>query len=186
MKANAKDTDSSFEKCFAKFPFNSGKNLWWRIDSTKAFLFRYIHIFSKKLMRFRYFVSPGTSILYDMFFKEQQAILQFCFRPKFIWIIFCTYNSKRSLTVSFARKLRKKWAKRWTIFETKLKKRIDLSQNKLLIDFCSTLRIWWIYFCTITFTFIPNVYKYTLKVLQQKRQIAKEQVKQCEAQTWNK
>ena len=33
MKVNTKDTDSHFEKIFAKFPFSSGKNLWCQIDS---------------------------------------------------------------------------------------------------------------------------------------------------------
>ena len=34
--------------------------------------------------------------------------------------------------------------------------------------------------------FYANMYKYSLKVLQEKRYIIKQQVKQREAQTWNK
>ena len=33
--------------------------------------------------------------------------------------------------------------------------------------------------------FYYKVYKYSFKLLREKRQIFKEQVKQCEAQTWN-
>ena len=39
---------------------------------TKALCFRYIHLFSKKLLRFWYFTSPGAPILCsDMLLKEQ-------------------------------------------------------------------------------------------------------------------
>ena len=65
------DTDSLFKKGFAKYPFNSEKKLQCQIDSTKAFRFQYIHLFSKKLMRFRHFVFPRAPILFDMFFKER-------------------------------------------------------------------------------------------------------------------
>ena len=115
------------------------KKLRCQIVLTKAFLFQYIHLFSKKLMRFQNFVSPRAPIQCDMFFKEQKTILEFCFRHIFMWIIFYTY----SLTVLFAKTLlrsaiklefgRFSWAsylkfskrlrKRWAIFEIKLKKR---------------------------------------------------------------
>ena len=37
MKVNTKDTDSPFEKCFAKCPFNYEKKLRCQIGSAKAF-----------------------------------------------------------------------------------------------------------------------------------------------------
>ena len=62
MKVNTKDTNSLFDKSFAKYPFTSEKKLRCQIGSTKAFRFRYIHLFSKKLKRFWHFVSPGAPV----------------------------------------------------------------------------------------------------------------------------
>ena len=62
------DTDSIFEKSFAKYPFSSEKRAK---GSTKAFRFRYIHLFSKKLMRFQHSVSSRAPVLCKMFFKEK-------------------------------------------------------------------------------------------------------------------
>ena len=85
IKVSNKDTDSLFEKSFTKYPFNSEKKkLRCQIGSKKAFRFRYIHIFSKKLMTFQDFITPRIPIQCHMFFKEQEAILQFCFRREFI------------------------------------------------------------------------------------------------------
>ena len=45
MKKNTKDTDSVFEKSFAKYPSKKKKKTPIQIGSTKAFRFRYIHVF---------------------------------------------------------------------------------------------------------------------------------------------
>ena len=39
MMVNNKDTDSVFEKSFAKCPFNSEKTFWCQTGLTKAFRF---------------------------------------------------------------------------------------------------------------------------------------------------
>ena len=62
VKVNTKDTGTLFEKSFVKYLFNYEKRLPCQIGSTKAFPFRYIHLFSKKLMTFPDFVSPKATV----------------------------------------------------------------------------------------------------------------------------
>ena len=60
MKVNTNDNDSLFEKSFTKHPFDSLKK-WCQIGLTKAFRFRYIHIISKKLLRFGILYLRGSN-----------------------------------------------------------------------------------------------------------------------------
>ena len=59
MMVNIEDTDSLFEKSFAKYPFNSKKKLWRQTGLTKTFPFRYIHLFEKAVEVLAFCFSAG-------------------------------------------------------------------------------------------------------------------------------
>ena len=75
MKVNTKVTDSLIEKRFAKFPFNYGKKLWCQIDSTKAFDFQYIHLFSQSGWGFGIFYLQGLKFYMTCYWR---SIKPFC------------------------------------------------------------------------------------------------------------
>ena len=69
---NAKDTDSLFEKAFAKYPFNSEKKSLMLDKFNKSFSFSIDSPLFKKAIEVLRFVSLRDPILYsDMFIKEQ-------------------------------------------------------------------------------------------------------------------
>ena len=75
MKVNTKGTESPFEKGFEKFHFNSGKNIWWQIHSTKAFHFRYIPLCKNAEAVLVFYISKDfNSIGYVL----QGAVSNFC------------------------------------------------------------------------------------------------------------
>ena len=62
MKVNTKDTDSLFEKGFAKYLFNSEKKPSIPDRFNKSFLFSIYCLFSKALLRFRHFLSRRAPV----------------------------------------------------------------------------------------------------------------------------
>ena len=70
MKVNTNDTDSLFEKSFAKYPFNSEKKTLMSDTFNKSFSFSIDSPLSKKLFRLWHFVSPRAPIpCTDMFLQ---------------------------------------------------------------------------------------------------------------------
>ena len=133
MKANAKNSNSLFEKSFPKYPFRSEKKTSITDRFNKSFSFSIHSPLFKKA---------------DKVLASKDSSKQCCFRREFFWIIFYTCNSKISRIVWFGRKLvlpaiklefarflqtnllyatpvvtfSERLRKRWAIFETKLKK----------------------------------------------------------------
>ena len=105
MKVNIKDTDSLFEKSFAKYPCNSEKKTSIPDRFKKSFSFLiYSSLFKKADEVLAFSISKGFNSLWLVF---QGAVNNFSilFCARIIGIVFYTYNSKTCLTVLLARKL---------------------------------------------------------------------------------